>query len=57
MEELEGMDKRRIRKELELEKQKIKRIVVSFYGRGKLIFTKMDKFEWWATSKDVSWVT
>jgi len=57
VEELEGMDKRRIRKELELEKQKIKRIVVSFYGRRKLIFTKMDKFEWWATSKDVSWVT
>jgi hypothetical protein len=51
------MDKRRIRKELKLEKQKIKRIVVRFYGKRKLIFTKMDKFEWWAISKDVLWVT
>jgi fructose-1-phosphate kinase PfkB-like protein len=34
VEEPEGMDKRKIRKELKLEKQKIEWIVVSFYGRG-----------------------
>jgi hypothetical protein len=34
VEEPEGMDERKIRKELELEKQKLERIVVSFYDKG-----------------------
>jgi hypothetical protein len=31
------------------------KIVVSLRGRGKVVFSEMDKFERWAKGRDVHW--
>jgi hypothetical protein len=30
-------------------------MVVTFFGKGKIIFAKMDKFQRWIAGKDVEW--
>jgi hypothetical protein len=34
---------------------KKEKVVVSFIGNGKLVFTKMDKLQRWVARKDVKW--
>jgi hypothetical protein len=30
-------------------------MVVTFFGKGRIIFLQMDKFQWWIIRKDVEW--